>query len=593
MSAVPVDTLLIANRGEIARRILRTCRLHDIRTVVVFTREDAAATFVREADVAVGVSSYLAIDEILAAAAETAADAVHPGYGFLAENADFARAVQDAGLAFVGPSADVIALMGRKDRARGVALAAGVPVAPQHPLDAVPADAYPVLVKAAAGGWGKGMRVVRSPDELADAVAAAGREAVAAFGDGTLLVERYLERGRHVEVQVVADLHGSVLHLGTRDCSTQRRHQKVLEEAPAPDLPDHVRAEICRAAIALCRAVEYVGAGTVEFLVAGDDAYFLEMNTRLQVEHPVTEAVTGIDLVAWQLLVAAGEPLPSMQHEVVVQGHAMEVRVYAEDPTAGFLPQTGRISRLEWPDRARVEADLAVGRAVGTSYDPMLAKIVVAGSTREDARRRLVDALDRTVLVGVTTNLGFLRRLAASKDLTAGPVTTDWLESDAAAAVRDRPPLPSRVRHEAEEAWNDQYLLVDDGPFVADGWRLGDPVVASVPLEVVDGPTTHDEVVVVHEAEVWRLVRPDPMRRDRHADGAASPDVVAPMPGTVLAVDVEIGDEVVAGTRVAVLEAMKMELPLTAPHDGTVDRVAVGVGDRVGPGDVLVVVAPA
>ncbi|EFQ84611.1 Carbamoyl-phosphate synthase L chain, ATP binding domain protein [Aeromicrobium marinum DSM 15272] len=608
-----LSRVLVANRGEIARRVLRACREERIGTVAVFTPADASATFVTEADVAVEVDSYLDIDAIVAAAVRHGADAVNPGYGFLAERAAFARAVTDAGLVFVGPSADVIEALGRKDHARAIAERAGVPVMPHHDAGAVPAYAYPVLVKAAAGGGGKGMRIVRSADELPAAIEAAGREAASAFGDDTLLVEAYVEHGRHVEVQVFGDSRGQVVHLFDRDCSAQRRHQKVVEEAPAPDLDPELRRQLHESSVALCREVGYVGAGTVEFLVAPaadgtSRAYFLEMNTRLQVEHPVTEAVTGVDLVRWQLDVAAGYPLALTQDEITVRGHAVEVRIYAEDPYAGFLPQTGRVEQLRWPLGARVEADLVPGREVGTAYDPMLAKLIVSGPDREQARRQMVRALDDLVLTGVVTNTGFLRRFVAGAEFTAGPVDTGWLDRSDAAELLTRPEAPDEVVRAAAIAWSAGQAR-GGGPLgTADGWRVGGPPTAArVDLvdaagdahrvEVPSGSGTGlrtfvgTDVVVSHEAQTWRFARPDPMRGDRRA-AAAVADVTAPMPGTVLAIDVEVGDRVTGGARVAVVEAMKMEIALTAPYDGVVSHVGSEPGRQVPLGHVLVTVDP-
>jgi acetyl/propionyl-CoA carboxylase alpha subunit len=627
-------TVLVANRGEIARRVFRTCRHQGLRTVAVHSDADADAPFVREADVAVrlgptpAAESYLSVERLLAAARESGADAVHPGYGFLSENAGFARAVTDAGLTWIGPSPDVIELMGRKDRAREVAERAGVPVTPRFEPDAVPADAYPVLVKAAAGGGGKGMHVVRAPEGLADALARAAREASAAFGDDTLLVERYVEGGRHVEVQVFGDEHAHVVHLGTRDCSAQRRHQKVLEEAPAPDLPDALRERLHGASVALAREVGYVGAGTVEFLVAGDEAFFLEMNTRLQVEHPVTEEVTGTDLVAWQLAVAAGEPLPLAQDEIGFHGHALEVRVYAEDPYAGFLPQAGTIEELALSGRARVETAYDGPGEVSTSYDPMIAKLVTRGTDRDAAIDAMLDALDDSFVQGLTTNLGFLRRLVATDDFRRGPVATDWLD-DPPAALVTRPSVPAAALLTAAAELAPR---PDDTPFgAADGWRVGEPVRPSLRLEDETG-TLHDvpldelprpgvrmperyrdpfpgaeweatrpggrlvaaavpgRAVVAVEGQVWTLSLPDGTRRHRTAHGAADAGVTAPMPGTVLSVAVAEGQRVTAGESLGVLEAMKMELALTAPYDGTVTAVAAAAGARVALGDVLFVV---
>ncbi|HEX7738850.1 MAG TPA: biotin carboxylase N-terminal domain-containing protein, partial [Marmoricola sp.] len=418
--------LLVANRGEIALRVFRTAEKMGIATVAIFTAADADAPHVRAADEAVEVVSYLDIDAVVAAAGEVAADAVHPGYGFLSERAEFARALEAAGITLVGPSADVMDQMGRKDHARAIAERAGVPVVPRGE-DA----AYPVLVKAAAGGGGKGMRVVHSADELDEAIAAAKREALAAFGDDTILIEKYVEHGRHIEVQIIADTHGTVLHLHERDCSSQRRHQKVIEEAPAPNLSPQVRQLVTSSAVALAGEVGYVNAGTVEFLLdtQTQEAYFLEMNTRLQVEHPVTEAITGLDLVEGQLRVAAGEPLGLTQDRIRCEGHAMEARIYAEDAFGGFLPQAGTATAVIWPEGVRVDHALESGQVVSTSYDPMLAKVIVHAADREAARKALVDALDRTAIFGLTTNTGYLRALAASPEFAAGEVDTAWLDT--------------------------------------------------------------------------------------------------------------------------------------------------------------------
>ncbi|MDQ3628757.1 MAG: ATP-grasp domain-containing protein [Actinomycetota bacterium] len=657
------STLLVANRGEIARRVIRGARSLGLRTVAVHSDADTTAAHVREADVAVrlgptpAAESYLSIEAILRACELSGADAVHPGYGFLSERSAFAQAVTDAGLVFVGPSAAVMEAMGRKDRAREIAERAGVAVVPRLaagvprggpigtgvPLDnAEPSQphpqAYPVLVKAAAGGGGKGMRIVRDPADLDAAIEAAGREATSAFGDGTLLIEQYVEQGRHVEVQIIADHHGTVLHLFERDCSVQRRHQKVLEEAPASMISAAVRRLLHDSAVALAREVGYVNAGTVEFLVAGDQAYFLEMNTRLQVEHPVTEEVTGLDLVALQLRVAAGEPLGLTQEQVVCEGHAIEARVYAEDVPAGFLPAAGRADVVQWPAGVRIDAALEPGQEVGTAYDPMLGKIIALGPTREAARRRLVDALDATGVIGLTTNLGFLRRMADSPAFAAGEVHTAWLDSDPAAVdVTALPELPPEVL--AICAWA---LLRVAGtepthPFgAADGWRVAGPAASTLvrlwhrgealtarvhtatgDVELsggtvrvvrvdrtagrvrlsVDG-VTHDLAVhldsatvsVVWQGQTWTLER-DTVGVD-HAERAGDADVVSPMPGTVLAVHVAQGEAVVAGQALGVLEAMKMELTLTAAHDGVLRRVSATVGARVPLGQVLFTVDP-
>ncbi len=611
------SSVLIANRGEIARRIIRSCRERGLRSIAVYSEADADATFVREADDAVLIgptapsASYLDISRVLAAAKESGAEAVHPGYGFLSERAEFARAVTDAGLVFIGPSADVMELMGRKDRAREVAERAGVPVTPQFAPDAVPDDVYPVLVKAAAGGGGKGMHVVRRRGDLAAAVATARREAASAFGDDTLIVESYVEAGRHVEVQVFGDHHGNVVHLFDRDCSAQRRHQKVVEEAPAPFVPDAVRARILEASVALCREVGYTSAGTVEFLVKGDDAYFLEMNTRLQVEHPVTEEVTGLDLVQWQLDTAAGRPLPRTQDQIRQRGHAIEVRVYAEDPYAGFLPQSGTVEELVWSPDARVDSAFDARGEVTTAYDPMIAKVVVHGADREAARLRIVTALDQSAVFGLTTNLGFVRCLVASDAFTAGDVHTGWLDSDAADALLTAPELPSEALLVGADVIAGAWVDPTGSPFtIGDGWRLsGPPARRSVPVMDADGVTHWVEatgavppalwhrndsggVSVAWHGQPWLLTPPDPMRRAL-GDVEGEADVTAPMPATVLVIDVAEGDTVTAGQRLGALEAMKMELALTAPHDGVVTHVGAAAGEQVKQGALLLTVEAA
>ncbi|MEP9384307.1 acetyl/propionyl/methylcrotonyl-CoA carboxylase subunit alpha [Nocardioides cheoyonin] len=593
-----IHTLLVANRGEIARRVFRTARALGLRTVAVHTDLDAAAPHVRDADVAVRVPSYLDVDAVVAAAVESGAQAVHPGYGFLSERAEFARAVEKAGLVFVGPPADVIEQMGRKDAAREIAVQAGVPVVPQGDT-ATP----PLLVKAAAGGGGKGMRVVRDPAGLEEAKAAAAREALNAFGDDTLLIERYVERGRHIEVQVLADAHGSVIHLGERDCSTQRRHQKVIEEAPAPTLTTEQRELVTGSAVALARQVGYVNAGTVEFLLdeTTGEAYFLEMNTRLQVEHPVTEAVTGLDLVALQLAVAGGRPLPIAQSDVRTDGHAIEVRVYAEDSFHGFLPQAGTATRVRWPTGARVDHALESGQVVSTAYDPMLAKIIVHGPDREAARRALVRALDETAVLGLTTNTGFLRVLAASEEFRDAAIDTAWLDRHDLPA-----PDPTLARQIAAHAVAERSRYADAGPFRADGFRLGGPpapVVVPLDEPVTVGPLPPGvaeratvaiqgpRVEVVHEGQRFVFEPPDRVAGPHAHEGGGSVD--APMPGTVLEVRVAEGDDVAEGDVLGVMEAMKMEVSLKAPFAGRVTSVAAVVGAQVALGAELFAVEPA
>ncbi|WP_447643667.1 acetyl/propionyl/methylcrotonyl-CoA carboxylase subunit alpha [Nocardioides zeae] len=622
-----LSTVLVANRGEIALRVFRTCRDLGLRTVAVVSPADAGAPHARAADVVVPVPGYLDGDAIVAAARAAGADAIHPGYGFLSENAGFARAVEAAGITWIGPSPEVIDLMGRKDRARRAAEEAGVPVVPSYALDADPATLdYPVLVKAAAGGGGKGMRVVRSAGELPDALGAARREAVAAFGDDTLIVEKYVERGRHVEVQVLGDHHGCVVHLGDRDCSAQRRHQKVLEEAPAParSAAEAERAaQRCDDAVRLAAAVGYTGAGTVEFLLDVDSGqhYFLEMNTRLQVEHPVSELVMGTDLVRLQLQVAgrAGEPL--RQEDLVPRGHAIEARVYAEDAWGGFLPQAGTASYVAWPaprdgagpaggpaDGVVVRTDHALesGQVVSTSYDPMLGKVIVHAPTREAARAALVRALDATVVLGVTTNTGFLRALVASdafRDVgLPGGLDTSWLDRADIGGADLPAPDEAAARAVVLARLAEEDRTRTRGPFALDGWRsAAEPAPYVVPWLEASGPEpgaaaaggtrvaavrrTGHGVEAVVDGQQWRFAEPDPFTASAAAAGDGA--LVAPMPGTVTGVVVEVGDAVTEGSVVVTMEAMKMELALRAPFDGTVTALAVAVGDPVALGALL------
>ena len=617
-----MHTLLIANRGEIALRVMRTARRMGLRTVAIYTELDRQALHVLAADQARLVSSYLDIEAVVAAARAVEADAIHPGYGFLSERAAFARAVEAAGITLVGPSATVMEAMGRKDTAREIAVAVGVPVVPRG-QDA----AFPVLVKAAAGGGGKGMRIVRAASEYDEAVAAARREALASFGDDTLLVEKYVERGRHIEVQIMADAHGTVLHLFERDCSTQRRHQKVLEEAPAPTITPAVRAQVTSSAVELARHVGYENAGTVEFLLdeATGEVYFLEMNTRLQVEHPVTELTTGLDLVELQLRVAAGEPLPVAQDRITVSGHAIEARVYAEDSFAGFLPQAGTASIVRWPDDVRVDHALLSGQVVSTAYDPMLGKIIAHGSDREAARRALVDALDRTAVLGLTTNTGFLRTLVASTAFADAAIDTSWLD-------RHQLVRPDRDLARIFAAWVSAGLLASPSggaepphPFQADGWRSGAPpapmiiqldrgvvvdrhrgrvddvdvrevaLLDHVATLEVDGELVSAIVdVEAHTAEVsYRGQRSVFERPDVFADHAlvaGDGAITAPMPGTIVAVQARDGDPVETDQVLIVLEAMKMEAVLRSPFRGTVTELHVSPGMQVALGAVLCMV---
>ena len=655
------ETVLVANRGEIAVRVIRTLRELGIRSVAVYSDADAGALHTRLADVAVplgpapAAQSYLSIERVLEAAARTGAQAIHPGYGFLSENVEFARACEKAGVVFIGPPVAAIEAMADKIRAKKTVSAAGVPVVPGRTepgmsdaqvTDAAVAVGFPVLLKPSAGGGGKGMRVVRSKDELPDAIAGARREAAGSFGDDTLLVERYVGNSRHIEVQVLGDAHGNVIHLGERECSLQRRHQKVIEEAPSPLLDTAGRASMGRAAVEAAKAVGYTGAGTVEFIVDADrprDFFFLEMNTRLQVEHPVTEMITGLDLVEQQIRVAAGERLPVDQSDISLDGHAIEARLYAEDPSRGFLPQAGTVLGLVEPagPGIRVDSSLAVGTVVGTDYDPMLAKIIAWAPTRETARARLVGALGQTAVLGVTTNAGFLRSLLEDADVVAGRLDTGLIERRGEALTAAEPPPPHVYAAAA------LYELLESEPSgpvvdrwdVPDGWRLGEPAwtvrrlqaSGGEPVEVrlrgrsgaaevqvgdgepvaarafrdgsrltatLDGLTT--SYTVVHEGGTLWLAADGRVaalreheRLSAHTEGAsAGGAVTSPMPGTVTVVQAAVGDEVEAGTPLLVVEAMKMEHVLTAPVAGTVTELGVTAGQTVALDERVAVVTP-
>ncbi|MET7637768.1 biotin carboxylase N-terminal domain-containing protein [Streptomyces sp. NPDC005438] len=661
------DTVLVANRGEIAVRVIRTLRELGIRSVAVYSDADRDARHVREADTAVRLGpaaaseSYLSVPRLLDAARRTGAQAVHPGYGFLAENAAFARACVEAGLAFVGPSAEAIELMGDKIRAKETVRAAGVPVVPGSSgsgLDDAQLAASareigtPVLLKPSAGGGGKGMRLVRDETLLEEEIAAARREALSSFGDDTLLVERWIDQPRHIEVQVLADGHGTVLHLGERECSLQRRHQKIVEEAPSPLLDEATRAAMGEAAVQAARSCGYVGAGTVEFIVPGGDGdiphYFMEMNTRLQVEHPVTELVTGLDLVEWQLRVAAGARLPFAQTDIRLEGHAVEARICAETARVtgdrvDFLPSAGRVLALREPEGVRTDAGWSAGSEVGTTYDPMLAKVIAYGPDRAAALRRLRAALGELTVLGLDTNTGFLRRLLAHPQVVSGELDTGLVDREAAALVSEE--VPERVwataallRHSALEpgtdrGWTDPFDLPS-------GFRLGgEPAWTAYPLKapggqpvtvrvrgrgtdtevaVGDGGPVPAHVVADRDDEVllcwdgvterfahagdwlgqggdsWRLGDHDPVEAVlRGAHGAHGADALtAPMPGTVTVVKAAVGDEVTAGQSLVVVEAMKMEHVIAAPHDGTVIELDVRPGSTVAMDQVLAVVDP-
>ncbi|OBA81800.1 acetyl/propionyl-CoA carboxylase subuit alpha [Mycolicibacterium mucogenicum] len=644
------DTVLVANRGEIAVRVIRTLRAMGIRSVAVFSDADAGARHVLEADIAVNIGpaparqSYLSIAAIVDAARRTGAQAVHPGYGFLSENAEFAAALHDAGIVFIGPPAKAIGTMGDKITAKAAVSAFGVPVVPgisrpnltdDELITGAPEVGFPVLVKPSAGGGGKGMRVVHSAAELPAALASARREAASAFGDDTLFLERFVLNPRHIEVQVVADSHGNVVHLGERECSLQRRHQKVIEEAPSPVLDEATRARIGAAACDTARSVDYRGAGTVEFIVSADrpdEFFFMEMNTRLQVEHPVTELVTGIDLVELQVRVAAGEALPVAQDDITMTGHAIEARVYAEDPAHDFLPTGGTVLALAEPADARVDSGIRAGSVIGSDYDPMLSKIIAYGPDRESARRGLDRALADTAVLGVGTNIDFLRFLLADEDVIAGRLDTGLLDrrtGDYVAAQAGDDEFIAAAAYRWLHSW------LDAGELWATptGWRVGEHAPTTIRLRAGDrtdrvhltgtpaGATARiedgesrsvaaslagDRLIVtvgglrteyltaVEDHRLWLAgagrttviedVREAPVRADDEHSGDA--EIVSPMPGSVVAVGVEDGATVSSGDVVVTVEAMKMEHALSSPVDGTVELL-VAVGDQVKVGQPL------
>ncbi|MDR6868238.1 acetyl-CoA/propionyl-CoA carboxylase biotin carboxyl carrier protein [Microbacterium resistens] len=638
-------TVLVANRGEIARRVIRTLRRLGIRSVAVYSDADATAPHVREADEAVrigpaaAVSSYLDVAAVVDAAVRTGAQAVHPGYGFLSENAAFAKACTEAGIVFIGPGGKALDVMADKIRARDHVAAHGVPIVPgfsaagltDSEIASSAAEAgFPLLVKPSAGGGGKGMQIVRTPDELPEALATARRVAAASFGDDTLLLERLVERPRHIEVQVLADGHGAVIHLGERECTLQRRHQKVIEEAPSPVVDEETRRRLGEAACAAAASVGYRGAGTVEFLVSADrpdDFFFIEMNTRLQVEHPVTELVTGVDLVEQQLRVAAGLPLALAQSDVRLDGHAIEARVYAETPSRGFLPATGDVLRWTPPQGVRVDSAIETGSTVGADYDPMIAKVIAHGADRAEALRALDAALAETVLLGVESNVAYLRDLLADPAVRAGDLDTGLI--DRRPPSTDPAPAPSALAAAAGVVWRLGERQRESRRASAlwsagSGWRMGAPadppqvtfgagedIVSATPAESGDevrigarrdraaviGHAAPDGVVLATAADgtVWvhadgvtsaltplsrRAAADRRLARRERAAGATDPDLRAPMPGTVVAVHVADDAEVHAGERILSIEAMKMEHPVLASHDGTV-RLRTAIGDQV------------
>ena len=643
-----MTTLLVANRGEIAVRIFRTAKRMGIRCAAAYSDADANAMFVREAHVAARLgpvppdppasTSYLDITAVIAAAKELEADLIHPGYGFLAENAEFAEACEAAGITFIGPSPKVLRAMGSKDEARRLAVEAGVPVLAGYADDDQSDEAflvaageigYPVIVKPAGGGGGKGMGIAHSADGLPGILASARRVGLSAFGGDRLIMERYLTGAHHVEVQILADTHGNVIHLGERDCSLQRRHQKILEESPSPAVDKKMRDLLCESAVNLARRVGYVGAGTCEFIVAGDQAAFLEMNTRLQVEHPVTEMVTGIDLVEMQIRVAMGEKLSI--GKMKPKGHAIEVRIYAEDPDNGFLPQSGRVEHLRWPGDTRIDSGIEEGDEISPLYDPMVAKLIVHDRTREAAIQRLAGALDQVEILGVMTNVAFLRDVISRPEVALGTITTSWLESLTMTSSEHSVPDEVVALAAAAEAarlldtagrrdpWarlgsfrlsSDEFVEV---PLVQNGSEIWVRVSGAGPFRVMGHTVDREDEESAHGLQIdgapaaavrsshttseghlwfvwWRGRQFDvplgPL--DRSADEAGAAHLEAPMPGQVIAVRVAAGDKIIKGQELVVVEAMKMEHSIRAPLDGVVEAVLCAVGDRVDRGRTLV-----
>jgi 3-methylcrotonyl-CoA carboxylase alpha subunit len=614
-----IRSLLIANRGEIARRIIRTARKLGVRTIAVHSDVDAGMPFVREADDAMCIGpgpareSYLVQHKILDAAKATGAEAIHPGYGFLSENAEFAEAVEAAGLVWVGAPPAAIRAMGLKDAAKKLMIAAGVPVTPGYMGEdqdpgRLQAEAdkigYPVLIKAVAGGGGKGMRKVDAAQHFADALLSCQREAASSFGDDRVLIEKYILAPRHIEVQIFGDRQGNVVHLFERDCSLQRRHQKVIEEAPAPGMDAATRAAVCDAAVKAAKAVDYVGAGTIEFIadasegLRADRIWFMEMNTRLQVEHPVTEMITGQDLVEWQLRVASGEPLPKRQEQLSITGWAMEARLYAENPATGFLPSTGPLDRLKLPRGIRVDSGVEEGGEVSPFYDPMIAKLIVAAPSRPAAAAKLAQAARRVEVWPVRTNAAFLARAASDPDFVAGHIDTGFIERHADRLVPTTEPSEA-VKQAAARA-----LLPAAGEVwsAMPGFRANSAPDRRVAVEIAghthlveidDSPVRSRDMVVGGErllfldGEAWPFETP---RADHAGGGGAVSDgtLLAPMPGKVIAVDVAKGDSVSRGQKLLVLEAMKMEQAILAPFDGVVAELKVVAGGQVSEGTMLV-----
>jgi 3-methylcrotonyl-CoA carboxylase alpha subunit len=654
--------LLIANRGEIAVRVITTARRLGIRTVAVFSDADAAANHVRLADEAVHIGasaaadSYLNADRIIQAACVTGAEAIHPGYGFLSENAAFVDAVEAAGIIFVGPPASAIRAMGLKDAAKTLMTKAGVPVVPgYHGTEQDPAFlaaqaeaiGYPVLIKARAGGGGKGMRRVDTPAAFVEALAGAQREGLASFGDAGCLVEKYIAAPRHIEVQVFGDAHGNIVHLFERDCSLQRRHQKVIEEAPAPGMPEDVRAAICKAAVEAARAVHYHGAGTVEFIADGssglrvDGFWFMEMNTRLQVEHPVTEAITGLDLVELQLRVAAGEALPFQQQDLRITGHAFEARVYAEDVPRGFLPAVGRLEHVAFPEGTtfgqgpvRIDSGVGSGDEISPWYDPMIAKVIVHGPTRAAALNMLTAALADCHIAGPETNLAFLGALSTHPDFRRGQFDTGLIARDLTRLVDDAPP-PADVVAVAVLAALGLLAATDDlsgfrqwsqaesyASLLYKGARLerhmtkigpgvyrveGDGITSELTVAALGGTRyalrqgggssqvslvlKDSSVTVFSKGQIFRFTIPDALDSGSHAE-AGGDAIMAPMHGLVCSISASPGQTITRGMALVMLEAMKMEHVLKAPRDGVIAEILMAVGDQVSEGSLLLTLEP-
>ncbi len=651
ITPVNISTLLIANRGEIACRIIKTARELGMRTIAIFSEADAQARHVQLADEAYNIGpapapqSYLKGKEIINIARKTGADAIHPGYGFLSENPEFADSVVGAGLIFVGPDASAIRKMGLKDAAKTLMANAGVPVVPGYQGERQDADflkkeakkiGYPVLLKARAGGGGKGMKIIENEDELHAGLVSACREAEASFGDGHIILEKYIKSPRHIEVQVFSDRHGTHLHLFERDCSLQRRHQKVIEEAPAPNMPEDVRSAMTTAAVTAAKAINYIGAGTIEFIADGsgplreDGFWFIEMNTRLQVEHPVTEAVTGIDLVAWQLLVAQNQKLPLSQADIILSGHAVEARLYAEKPSEEFLPAPGSVRYFDVTDPvARIDTGILPRDTISAHYDPMVAKLITIGETREDAFRHMCNALRKTHFLGTTTNADFLLALCSETSVRAGEVDTGLIARKPSLRETDDPPEAvlvlaglmlnyiditsamcgwriwgsedRQMRFTCQNKVFERRLMIGnaititggEGPctltdihkVAQDGYIIWEARCAGVLLSA-EAIMVDDQISINTQTGRWQISQPSPLERDTFID--TSPTISAPMAATIRSVMVNQGANVFAGDSLIILEAMKMEHILVSPRDCTIGAVLCAEGESVSDGQTLI-----